>query len=633
MLIRDTTLSTPDQWYDNASKTNPGTLRTSFDSFAAGFATPAAFAVDLSDTLAKTPEGTHIRNMYNALSSDENIPNMGYGQEAMNYISNMVGYGLNPITWLGGAIGGALGGAAIRGVSALAPEAASAFMRTPLALMGDKTLSQLAENTTKGFATASGAAVPQAVTANYDQDADHINWLGAARSMGEMGSVGIAISSIPFAWGFLKGRVNRGRVEPEAEVSTNDIDDALKKGTITSEQAKWLTDYKTQDLSDPAVKDALQKQATEILAKEGHQVDTVNNEVPVTILDSKTMDNLKNALPDQLTTNVPDELKPALTDFIMNNGIDQFKDNPKMLDGIKGYVDFIKDRLDKKSEKLAEADKIVDEHLTKSMTDNMDFSQKKLFKMIKQSGFDEGHAKSLPLTMPDNIVRRLNQLKASNDLNAKSKKYLKLYEKTKNKKYLERINNVNDRVKEIESNLSPILTPKEELMQLRKSLLSEKGLETNYKNSRDYQRLVDLAHVWHNAKTLLDRVHLEDEYNKQEAFKNLFDGLIKISESPLKQLANKDNVMDYLKARLEKRTSNTDVKERIEETKQQAKTVNEIPKDVDKAITDYREQVENSKAENLKKEAELSDIKFEQFKNAKQTLSNFITCVMGALNG
>ena len=175
-----------------------------------------------------------------------------------------------------------------------------------------------------------------------------------------------------------------------------------------------------------------------------------------------------------------------------------------------------------------------------------------------------------------------------------------------------------------------ILTPKEELENIRKTLITDKGLPKNWERSNDYHRLLDLAHVWHNARTLLDRVNMERDYQAQEAYRNVADTIIKIADSDLPRLAKPDNVTNYLKARIE---GNILKKEPIEFAEEKARAATEIPKDADEVLNQQEAEVKNSKAQGLSQEFRDASDKYREFKESEGIFKNLISCVMGSLNG
>ena len=104
---------------------------------------------------------------------------------------------------------------------------------------------------------------------------------------------------------------------------------------------------------------------------------------------------------------MPDDLRQAASEFIVNNKVDQVVNDSQRLDGIRGFNDFINQKLKLKSSKLAEADKILDEHLLKGVKKNMPISQKELLANMKKSNLKAGH--HLPLTVPEEVKTHLKK--------------------------------------------------------------------------------------------------------------------------------------------------------------------------------------------------------------------------------
>ena len=644
MLTRNNNEFSQSEYYADSLLTKPGYFHSAFDNLAASFATPPAAAALLDKQYAQSPEGKSLSSTLSAVELENETPGLGWPQKTTNYIASMVGYGLNPMTYLLGGVGGL----AARGVTSIAkkiaPDAASIFMRKPIkdmlaqpiakyvpSMVGKEgaeeplSASLIADKSLHAFGTFAGFSVPQDVIDNYEQDTSHIRWGGVAREAGEMGAFGIAIGSIPFTWGVLRGKINRGAgKEVGAEITPAELSESLAKGHITQAEHDWYRDYQAlrNDPSNEKLSEELKSKASQIANENGHTASTVSNEALFEMLTPENMKNLQGVIADQLTGDVPERYKTALSDFVVHNRLDEIRQNPKDLDGVRGYVDFINQKLANKNPKLAEANKILDDHLLKSVKENMPFSQKELFKMMKQSGFEASHIAHLPLTIPENMVQHLKLLDKISKLKVKLVK-----ERRKgiseNKQTLRRID-------EIEKQLPKILTPKEELMQLRKTLLGEKGLPANWEHSPAYHRLIDLSSVWHNARTLLDRVHLEHEYNRQTAFRDLANHILKIADSSLGRLAKPDDVINYLKSRIEGKLQKI---EPISETEKILDEQQKIPADPDAILHEQDLQIKDTKAEEAKEEFVSSTDKFKEFKQSEGIFKNFISCVIGGLSG
>lgn len=643
MLTRSPVVSPKEEYYADSLLTVPSTAHTAFNNFAAGAATPAIMANDIANTLSGQPQGRALHEALAAIEMENQTPGISWEQRATNYVASLIGYGVNPITWGFGAIG-SLGARSI-GVAAekIAPNAVSVFMRRPLnSFFGEKlsrwlpeqigregeekTLSSalISQKTLENFGSFAGAGVPQAVVNNYNLDSNHIAWGGVARDAGEMGAFGIAIGSIPFAWGILRGKVNRAIGEPPGtDVEPDKLSFALENGHIPPEEHRWYIDYLEHQKNPEeaySTKD-LERRATKIINKNGQEANIATNEAKFDILESKDIENLQGAVADQLIGNVPESYRTSLSDFIIHNRIDEIRQNPRTLDGIRGYVDFVNQKFLRKPFKIQQAEKILDDHMLKSVKENMPFSQKEIFKHMEQAGFERSHTEHLPLTIPDNIKSHLKLSERINQLQEKLK-IAKRKGQPENKQTLRRI-------KELEARLPEILTPKEELEQLRKELLLP-AISRDFERSNAYNRLVDLSHVWHNARTLLNRVHLEHEYNRQEAFRDLANQILKISDSDIPRLAKPQDVINYLK---ERTGGGIYPNESIEFVKEKEFVALEIPQDADNILNEQEIQVNNSAAKDLASEFHAAADKYKEFKSSESVFKNFISCVLGSLNG
>lgn len=722
MLIRSNQLANPEKVYNDAMNETPSASRSVFDSMAAGFATPVVALNMLDDEFRKKPEGKAILSSLEAINLQKQAPGIGWTQWLANEGAGMLGFGLNPLTWGAGEVGGLAAqgvvNAGAKGLSKVLPDAASVFMRKPLNEVLSKSIGQylpsqigkegseralglglLSEKTLETFGVGAGAGVPQGIVDNFEKDTGHIKWGGVARESAEMGGLGLAIGAIPFTWGILRGKINRGLGNPvDGVVDHSALDKALEKKYITPEEHAWYSDLleNQQNPGDEKLSEKLKKSGTNIIQQNGHKVNSIYNEALFEILNGGDVSNLHGVIADQLASaHLPEGQRMALSDYIIHNRMDTLRSNPQSLDGLRGYVDFINHKLRQKDSKLAEADRILVDHLLKGAKENMPFSQKELFKMMRKSGFEASHIQHLPVTIPEEIgvhlkvkerveaLEKINsQLKRQYEkarnpkytdqikdkykriatLNRNMKDYLdkmnrtveahaqvkdweerivqlknqieELKEKDKliksGKRFLDKIEKNENKIKEMQEKLPKILTPKEELSSLKNKLIGKKGLLPNWQRSAAYHRLVDLSHVWHNAKTLLDRIHLEDEYNRQEAFRDISHQVLKMSDSEQPTLAKPENVVDYLKKRIE---SNISRLEPIADINAEVTEKLKVPTDSNEILLEQAHQLKDVKAEDSKKDFEQSSDKFKEFKSSENIFKNLISCVMGGLGG
>lgn len=786
MLTRSNQVASQDEYYADSLLKMPTLSDTVFHNLALGIATPVVALNMLDKDFAKKPDGHAILNAFNSTQLENDTPGMSTSQWLLGEGANMLGFGLNPVTWGLGEAGGLATKGLVRGAARVAPDAASVFMRQPIKNLVSKSIGSyipemigregaekplslglMSEETLKNFGIFAGAGVPQGIVDNYKADTGHIEWGGVAREMGEMGAFGMAIGSIPFAYGVLRGKINRALDRSIDEpVNVSALDEALGKGHITKVEHQWYSDYLEyqKDPSNIELSKKLQADGTEIINKNGHTANSVSNEAMFEILKPDDVSNLQGVIADQLAGNVPDEYKKSLSDFIIHNRLDYMRQNPKWLDGVRGYVDFIDQKLQVKDEKLQVANEILDKNLLKSVKENMPFSQKELFKSMKKAGFESSHIQHLPVTIPENMTRMLkmqekvsklqeklkieqkrqskipkiktevvtntispNQFYIKSEFgsidlikhgqevkvegvgvyssvfkkgskieteNPRGKGYgkalykaaieyaeskglkfvsdqkvspeaMRVYEsleklgyrfkknpttylETKSPREREHYSVTNakpvfelisspkpnrqtvKRIAELESKMPKIMTPKEELEHIRGKLLGEKGLPKNFERSNEYNRLLDLSNVWHNARTLLDRVHLEHEYNRQTAFRDLTHQVLRVSDSNMPRIARPENVMDYMRRRIE---GNLNKLKPISEIKNVLNEREKVPSDADTILNEQGNEIRNTQAREAKDEFTQSTDRFKEFKESEGIFKNLISCVMGGVNG
>lgn len=642
MLTRSTEVSPQSDYYSDSLLKVPSVSSSIFNNLAIGVATPIIALNMMNEDFAKKPEGQAMMSAVRSVELENETPGMSTSQWLLAQGSNMLGQALNPISWGLAETGGLASKGLIAGAEKVAPDAATVFMRKPIKdliaqpvskyipeMIGkegsEKTLSLglFSEHTLNNFGVFAGAGLPQSIIDNFNNDTGHIAWGGVARSMGEMGAFGMAIGSIPFGWGVLRGKVNRGLGrEPTEPVDAQAINDAFEKGHITEKEHQLFHDF--LDLKnhpeDVDRKADVEKRFTQIINDNGHRANAVSNEAMMEILTPDDMSNLHGVIADQLASNLPEDYRQSLSNFIIHGRLDYIRRDPKTLDGVRGYVDYINERLANKNPKLAEADAILDKHLLRGTKENMPFSQKELFKMMKKSQFESSHLKHFPVTIPENLTRHVKIQEKIHKLRTKIKNEARSG-KEPNKQTVRR-------VEQLESSTSKIQTPKEELTQLRESLLKG-GLIKNFERTAAYHRLLDLSNVWHNARTLLDRIHLEHEYNKQTAFRDLAHEVLKIADSNMPKMAKPENVLDYMRRRL---AGNSTKPEPIGEVKNVMDESKSIPTDDEEVLKAQKLELDKSKAKGAKEDFTKSADKYKEFKKSENIFKNFMQCVLGGLN-
>lgn len=154
---------------------------------------------------------------------------------------------------------------------------------------------------------------------------------------------------------------------------------------------------------------------------------------------------------------------------------------------------------------LKQSDRTLTEDNGRSIKENKEMSQAGLLKRFEQAQFEPSFLENVPETIPDNLQKHIQNQLRINELKTKLRESK---DELPNKQTVRRI-------KELEKKQPKILTPKGELKDIKKKLLSSEGSPADLENTNAYKRLVDLSKVWTAARNLLDRVHLERAHDAQ----------------------------------------------------------------------------------------------------------------------
>lgn len=650
MLDRSESVAPPEKFISDNLTHRPSITQSVFDNFALGGATPGNAINSFDQTYQKSPDGKTALALQESIERGNQNPEVGWTQWGANEIANMTGQALNPINWMLGEVGGVVGRGIISGVSKIAPEAISNIMRKPIAtLMGEKaskyipetigkvgeekTLSMalLGQEWTHAFGVGAGVMLPQAVVDNYNAETGKHDMLGIAKSLSVGGFLGIGISTIPFAWGILKANINRARARAPGEtVEPGDAEKAYADGVIskdTYDYWKEMEEHKNNPDSREANREKLKEKSSQFVASHGHTVNHAEDTASFEILNQDQIQNLQSATADQLVSdNIPEEHRTALSDFMVNSGIDEMKSKPGLLDGVRGYVEYADQNLSHKDEAITKADQLVDQHLNMEHGE-LPFSQESLVEMVKKHGKND-----LPFTVPESVSRRIEQESKIYSLEKQSQNLFEKYEQTGDKRFTSQMREVNEKIESLRSEMKPLKRPVDELEHLREKLTkkSENGkLNSNIKSSPEYRRLQDLADVWHPAKTLLDRIDLEYNLNQQEAYRDLAKTMLKIADQNVGDLAKGDTVKDYLKAR---NSSRIDDRAEPQVKMEEVEAGHKLPTDHDAILAEQDRIMEQRKSKLTNDEYEAAKEKFKEFKGASGILKSMINCVLGAKN-
>jgi len=638
---------TTENYLQNSFANPPSLSHSVWNNFASGWVSPFSAGQDLLGTLQENPDENRMKTFMESVEIENKLQGQSYFQRGANWVSDMIGFGLSPISLLGGEVGGA----ALRGVSRtvgkLLPSALSAFVRSPLTerlgetvgryvpekiLMAgtEKTLSAglLAEEAAVSFGVGAGAGIAPAIQENFSSETNSINWHGTARSIAQMGAMGIAIGSIPFALGTIRAKIKEGSKFATEEITTEELKEAVASGKISPEEADFYhnTINNLQDASE------LKASASQILLKDGHEVDIAANEIPVNILKPEDIDSLMTASQEQLISNAPEEMRNALSDFIVHNSLDDLRENPAQIEGMRGYSRLVEEKLKHKESKLSEIDRLIESDIEKDIDENIHFSQKNLADKMHALEIQGKSLDNLPFTVPKEIKSYFGSLKNIETLTNKRAKLqgqLRKASPEKKEKLSAKIKELKTQIKEEENKTNHFLTPKEEIKQLKEKLISPEGLMKDFETSPEYHRLHDLMEAWPHKqelfKNIFTRILTEHEYNKQEAFKSIIDNVVSIADSNAPRFADVNSVVRYAKARVEEPI-------KIRENLEPRKEAEGVFRDRENLLSDQKEQIQEINGGELNKEFQLADEKLNEFKSKSTIFNNLIACMLGAAN-
>ena len=484
MLNRTQEISSPEKIISDNLTHKPSVGQSVWNNFSLGLATPTYAIKSFDDQFNQSPEGQSAHAAFESLKRGNENSEVGWAQWGANEVSNMLGQGLNPLTIMMGEAGGL----AIKPITSLASKLipATSFLKQPLSkILGEKagkylpetvgteleeknlSLALLGSDITKGFGVGAGATLPQATIDNFNAETGKHDILGMAKGMGEGGVFGMAIGTIPFAWGVLKhnifkktgiditphegeappsaeelppagtppvapteeakpvkmttaeARISEATKEVRAEEPTlspqtlkiaADLQQAVTDGKLSQDTFnfwKEMHDYKTNPDIRVESKPEVQSKATQYLTENGHEVDHANDMALVEVLDRDQINSLQSATVDQLVADhVPEDKRTALTDFTVQAAVDEMRNKPEMIEGLRGYVDYATNNLEHKDDIIDHMDHLIDVSVKQnSGVESIPLDQKSLYEIaLKYRTTNQ-----LPFYIPENIKNLIKQ--------------------------------------------------------------------------------------------------------------------------------------------------------------------------------------------------------------------------------
>lgn len=651
------------------SQVTPSTWNSMSDSFKASFNTPFLLT-------PQSPEKRRdLSDSITAMQMAANSGDQGMGQKTANWFASFAGSILNPYSLM---LGEGVGAVASRAIPAgagllgkylpvpaavvatgIAQKKLGSFLGEGLPnFVGESTIGGLTKGAVSGYAMATGFSLPQAIADTYDPKQDAFNWWGGVKTSFADGGIALGLMSVPFLGGTLWGKMFRGAakevshaemplphegkvpegVEPSHPLLAK-IDEAAANKKISPHEAQWFRDYVTGAESN----ENLTKRAIELLIKDGHPVDAATKKVLLQLFKPEDIEQLQIALADKMSSVMPDNMKSLFHDFLINGKIDAYRANTKMLDGLQGVVEFIRKRLKLQPDEMNNVNAMLKGVFPKLKGKNP-FSQTKLFNALKSG-------KEVPLTVPRQVTRRLNKERKIKSWKERINKYQRLFDKTNNPKFNDLIKRAHNKISELESSMDKLLTHNEELSYLRSKLMKEGKVRDDFKSKREYHRLLDLARnesgdrIKNSARKLLHELNTTHEYEMHGHYANFLDALTKVMRSSVGDLADHNNVLNYMKERLVREkpelekveTKATKVENKVERNKEVESEIkgDEIKENKafkDDAVKEMDQEMKDA-PEEIKKDFDQVKNQFDEFNEKQGVFKNLIKCVMGSLNG
>lgn len=616
------TLSPISQYYQASDLAVPSLGHSIFNRVSEGVIAPA-FGVLSALKLTNPGDAQLYHTIRQVIDKEESSPLESSLQSGSAQAAGFVTSLLNPISLATAEFGGMVAAGGSRLLGNTLPGAVSRVVNKPLdellgesALVPKKSLAEIGKRKATAAGIGAGVVLPEELAKNIDEKTGEINYRGVVKGTAAGGGLALGLDAIPYFYGIFRGKFKAATGKsieslPDEQAKVK-MDELIKNGTITPEEAKWYEDYKLDSFSD-----SMAQRASKMLMNDGHPVDTARGRVMQDILKPEDMKNLNVAVHDQLSANLTNE-RNSLSDFIFGSKLEELRKNPSSLNGIEGVIDAISKHITAKKP-LPEFD-----FLNAAIKENLPLSQKNLMKLLKKSEFEVSHTEHFPAYIPEIIKKRIEGLEKISNLEAKLKK--------EKRKGIEPNKQTIKRIADLENKLPKVQTPKEELHDIKSRLIKSEGLIDGFQNSTAYHRLADLAKVWENANKLLEHIHSEAEYKAQGSYRDLLQFMSNVVKSNFDKLADPKKIVDYMKARIDDRLP-TEIKDQLK-IEDVEKGVKSVPENVDEVLDEASSRLQERNApDSLSKDFELASNRVKEFKKSEGSVfKNLISCVMGSIN-
>ena len=401
------------------------------------------------------------------------------------------------------------------------------------------------------------------------------------------------------------------------------LQQAEEMGFISPEMHEWYLDY----LENPNDMTKVHQGGLNILQSLQIPYDRITGRVWNQVMSNQGVKNLKSALFDQEITNMGAEERQLLSSYVVHNELDNYigamRDNPNLLQAMQGMTHNIGLKIAEHSNALKNFDYALSKELPKGLLKKQIFSQNNIYQHLKKIGVYS--MRDVPYTVPKDVAYMLKLEQQIKKIEARNTRQYQLkYEKGE---HLE----LKKKIKELKKGL---MHPAEELTDLRNKLMPDNKLIKDFNNRKAYHRLEELSQIWPQAKTLLDRIHMEAINAKQQGLNEILKKFTEMVDNTSARLADPDRVKRYLHTRMEQAVPfirefesagiNVEARELEAITKEPEVLSHETLFD-EPAL----QKVESSELKFAKEYYESSKNKWEQWSANTKALDDLIKCALG----
>jgi len=642
-------LSPINQYYQGSRLNVPSLSTSIFTRGGIGFMKPF---VGISAALGqiKPDEAQAWQLMKDVVDLDNSSPLQSPLQRGAGEAADFTGSILNPISLLTAEAGGAIVAGGSRLLPSIVPKALTKIGETPVSkILGENaeryipkiaegdtkriaTLADIGARKMKAFGIGAGVSLPTELESNFDTKNNTINYRGAVAGTAQGGGIAVGLDTIPYLWGVFRGKFKAATGQAIEEVAPAALDETLdhlqKSGALTEAEVNWYKEYRANP-HEPS--EDFVSRSSKMLLDDGHNVDTARGKVMHDILTPSDMKNLNIGVSDQIAASLANDGN-AFTDFVWGSKLDEMRANPTSLDGIEGVLSSLNEKLAAQPGALAAIDSFVEKYGTRNWRRLRPFSQENLYKKMVEKGLT---SEEMPVVVPEAVSKRIAMEKRIESLEAANKNYETQKAAATNipvqKRYAKYIERNEKKIADLHVKKPEILSPKDELKSLHDSMVKDGKLVDNFKHTRDYHRLVDLAKVETGARSMLYRINSIAQYEKQAAYRDMLQFFSNVMQTNFDKLADSKKILDYMKNRIEDKLPK-EIKDQVRLEDVQ-KAVKDVPDDYEKVLDDTRDALRENAPKELAAEYEEAAAKVKEFTKSENIFKNLISCVMGSLNG